>query len=73
MSEPNATPLPEPEKPRLLDQVRHRCRLRHLALSTEHAYVGWIRRYILFHHKRHPLEMGAKEVSAFLTHLSFGP
>jgi len=57
-------------KPKLLDQVRNRCRLRHLALSTEHAYVGWIRRYILFHRKRHPLEMGAPEVSAFLTHLA---
>ena len=63
-------PVPEPRKPKLLDQVRHRCRLRHLALSTEHAYVGWIRRFILFHHKRHPLEMGANEVSAFLTHLA---
>ena len=50
--------------------MRHRCRLRHLALCTEHAYVGWIRRFILFHHKRHPLEMGANEVSAFLTHLA---
>ena len=54
-------------KPRLLDQVRHRCRLRHLARSTEDAYTGWIRRYILFHDKRHPLEMGASEVTAFLT------
>jgi hypothetical protein len=62
--------VPEPGKPKLLDQVRHRCRLRHLALSTEQAYVGWIRRFILFHHKRHPLEMGANEVSGFLTHLA---
>jgi integrase len=50
--------------------VRERCRVRHLARSTEEAYVGWIRRYILFHHKRHPLEMGAAEVTAFLTHLA---
>jgi integron integrase len=57
-------------KPKLLDQVRHRCRLRHLARSTENACVGWILRYILFHQKRHPLEMGAPEVTAFLTHLA---
>ena len=70
MNQPIPTPFPGAAKPKLLDQVRHRCRLRHLALSTEQTYVGWIRRFILFHHKRHPLEMGAKEVSAFLTHLS---
>ncbi len=61
---------PSGQKPKLLDQVRHRCRFRHLAWSTEQAYVGWIRRYILFHHKRHPLEMGKEEVTAFLTHLA---
>jgi len=66
----NATVPPVPRKPKLLDQVRHRCRLRHLARSTEKAYVAWIRRFILFHHKRHPLGMGAKEVGAFLTHLA---
>ena len=38
--------------------------------STEHAYVHWIRRFILFHGKRHPAEMGALEVEAFLTHLA---
>ena len=58
------------EKPKLLDQVRNRCRLKHMALSTEKQYVNWIRRYILFHHKRHPLEMGKEEVGAFLTHLA---
>jgi integron integrase len=57
-------------KPKLLDQVRQRCRVRHLAYKTEQAYVGWIRRYILFHHKQHPLEMGGPQVSAFLTHLA---
>ena len=60
----------EPKKPRLLEQVRRRCRLRHLALSTENTYGAWVRRYILFHNKRHPLEMGASEVTAFLTHLA---
>ena len=57
-------------KPKLLDRVRHRCRARHLSLSTEKSYVSWIRRFILFHNKRHPLEMGAREVEAFLSHLA---
>ena len=57
-------------KPKLLEQVRHALRVRHLALSTEKTYVDWIRRFILFHNKRHPLEMGKEEVGAFLTHLA---
>ena len=57
-------------KPKLLDQVRQAARVRHMALSTEHSYVGWIRRFILYHNKRHPLEMGPLEVSDFLTHLA---
>lgn len=64
------TPVWQPGQPKLLDRVRARCRVRHLSLSTEHAYVGWIRRFILFHNKCHPLQMGAPEVSAFLTHLA---
>ena len=44
--------------PKLLDQVREAARLRHLSLRTEQAYVGWIRRFVLFHGKRHPREMG---------------
>jgi site-specific recombinase XerD len=63
-------PLPEPSKPKLLDRVRQRCRVRHLAPKTEQAYVGWIRRFILFHHKRHPLEMGGPQVAEFLTQLA---
>jgi hypothetical protein len=51
---------------RLLHQVRATLRLRHYSRRTERAYVGWIRRYILFHDKRHPHEMGATEVTAFL-------
>lgn len=70
MTTVNANSAAPAGKPRLLDQVRQRCRLRHLALSTERTYVGWIVRYIMFHHKRHPLEMGAPEVTAFLTHLA---
>ncbi len=50
--------------------MRHAARLRHLSLRTETAYVGWIRRFILFHDKRHPQDMGAPEVVAFLTHLA---
>jgi hypothetical protein len=57
-------------KPRLLDQVRDCLRRRHYSLRTEKAYLGWIRRFILFHNKRHPVEMGAQEVNAFLSHLA---
>ena len=57
-------------KTKLLDQVRDAIRLRHLSLRTEEAYLGWIRRFILFHHKRHPKDMGAEEVQAFLCHLA---
>ena len=46
-------------KPKLLDQVRLAIRTRHYSIRTEEAYVQWIRRFILFHHKRHPKEMGA--------------
>lgn len=62
----NAAPAP----PRLLDQVRESLRVRHYSLRTEQAYVDWIRRFILFNNKRHPRELGADEVAAFLTHLA---
>jgi integron integrase len=69
--DPPAPPAPAPpQPPRLLDRLRAACRLRHYSLRTEEAYAGWARRYILFHGKRHPLEMGAAEVNAFLTHLA---
>ena len=55
---------------RLLDQLRHQIRLRHYSLRTEQAYVGWVRRFIIFHGKRHPSLMGAAEVEAFLSHLA---
>lgn len=58
------------EKPRLLDQVRSLMRLKHLSLRTEEAYINWIKRFIFFHHKRHPCEMGAAEITAFLSHLA---
>ena len=55
---------------KLLDAVRNRCRLKHYSIRTERAYSGWIRRFILFHGKVHPREMGAAEVEKFLTHLA---
>jgi integron integrase len=62
---------PDPTKPkRLLDQVRDTLRLKHYAYSTEESYVQWIRRFILFHNKCHPKDMGEAEVEAFLTHLA---
>jgi integron integrase len=57
-------------KPRLLDQVRELIRIRHYSGRTEAAYVQWIRRFILFHGKRHPSEMGAPELTAFLSDLA---
>jgi integron integrase len=59
-----------PRPPKLLDRVREANRLRHGSRSTEKSYVGWIRRYILFHGKRHPTEMGAPEVTRFLSSLA---
>src|SRR5436189_4212918 len=60
----------ESPKPKLLDRVRHAVRARHYRRRTEKAYVHWIKRYIFFHGKRHPAEMGAAEVTAFLTALA---
>lgn len=57
-------------QPRLLDRVRAAIRVRHYSLRTEDAYIQWIKRYIFFHNKRHPDEMGEKEITAFLTHLA---
>lgn len=57
-------------EPKLLDQLRERVRVKHYSIRTESAYVDWARRFILFHGKRHPREMGAAEVAAFLTHLA---
>jgi len=57
-------------KPRLLDRVRDAIRARHFSRRTEEAYVAWIKRYIFFHDKRHPAEMGAPEVTRFLTSLA---
>ena len=56
--------------PKLLDQVRDRLRLKHYSLRTEQAHIGWIKRYIIFHDKRHPAEMGKLELESFLTSLA---
>ncbi len=63
-------PPPEPDRPRLLDRVRHAIRARHFSRRTEAAYVAWVRRYILFHGKRHPATMGEPEVRRFLSSLA---
>jgi integron integrase len=60
----------EPRPRKLLDQVRDAIRVKHYSYSTEKTYVYWIRRFILFHNKRHPGEMGTQEVTQFLTHLA---
>jgi Phage integrase, N-terminal SAM-like domain len=54
---------------KLLDQVRDLLRIKHYSYRTEQSYVAWIRRYILFHNKRHPKEMGIPEIEAFLSYL----
>jgi integron integrase len=61
---------PAPGQPRLLDRVRHAIRARHYSLRTEEAYVAWIKRFIFFHKKRHPIEMGVVEVNEFVTRLA---
>ncbi|MCZ6449803.1 MAG: integron integrase [Deltaproteobacteria bacterium] len=57
-------------KPRLLDQVRQAIRTRHYSYMTEKAYVGWIKRFIFYHSKRHPAEMGEPEIARFLSSLA---
>lgn len=60
----------QPPRKKLLDQVQDRLRTRHYSYRTEKSYMQWIRRYILFHNKRHPKEMGLPEIEKFLTHLA---
>jgi integron integrase len=62
--------MEQPAPPKLLDRVRQAIRLKHYSYRTEQTYVNWIRRYILFHNKQHPQDMGLKEVEAFLSHLA---
>ncbi len=68
---PQAQPQPPPQSPpRLLERVRLAIRGRHYSPRTEKAYLGWIRRFILFHGRRHPDVLGVPEVTAYLAHLA---
>ncbi len=60
----------QPQKPKLLDQVRQVIRRKGYSYKTEKSYVGWIKRFILYHGKRHPRDMGPTEIEQFLTHLA---
>ena len=64
------SPHSGPPKPRLLDRVRQAIRTRHYSHRTEKAYVHWIKRFIFFHNKRHPVEMGEAEIARFLSSLA---
>lgn len=67
--EPETTPS-TPAAPKLLDQLREKLRVKHYSIRTETQYLQWVKRFILYHGKRHPKDMGEKEVEAFLTHLA---
>ena len=69
-SEGISAAAPAAPAPRLMNEVRRHLRLKHHSLQTEKAYVAWIRRFILFHGKRHPRSMGAAEVERFLSELA---
>jgi len=60
----------ETRKPKLLDEVKALLRIKHYSKRTEEAYIEWIRRYIIFHNKKHPAEMGEKEITQYLNHLA---
>ena len=62
------TPVTQP--PKSLDQVRNKLRVKHYAIRTEEQYLHWIKRYILFQGKRHPKDMGAAQIEAFLSNLA---
>jgi site-specific recombinase XerD len=67
---PAGPDVPYSDSPRLLDRVRMALRTRHYSHKTVKAYVGWIRRFILFHGKRHPREMGGVEVTRYISSLA---
>ncbi len=62
--------FPATQKPKLLEQVRHAIRIRHLSPQTEQAYISWIKQFIFFHNKRHPVEMSEAEIGQFLSSLA---
>lgn len=59
-----------PQAPKLLDQVLNTIRRKHYSIRTEETYINWIKKYIFFHQKRHPAEMGAREMEQFLNYLA---
>src|SRR4051812_47686243 len=64
-------PAPQPlPPPKFMDRVRWHLRVKRYSIRTEQAYIDWIRRFILFHGKRHPEDMGEPEIAAFLSHLA---
>src|SRR5215831_19149430 len=68
---PISESVPQPPgQPKLLDRLRIAIRTRHYSIRTEEAYVGWVRRFIFFHDKRHPAEMSEPEINGFLSHLA---
>jgi len=67
---PAAAPSPAAPPPKLLEQLREALRSRHYSPRTEQTYRHWVKRFIFFHHVRHPAEMAEQEVNAFLTHLA---
>ena len=64
------TQEPEPGRARLLEEVERACRVRQFSDRTAEAYAGWIRRYVVFHGKRHPRDLDGEAISAFLSHLA---
>jgi integron integrase len=67
---PPAPSAPSTRPPKLLDRVRWHLRVKRYSIRTEQAYLDWIRRFIVFHQKRHPAEMGEEEIATFLSHLA---
>ena len=59
-------PAPNSNKPKLLDQVREKLRVKHTSYLTEKAYVTWIKRFIIFHGKKHPLELNDQAINKYL-------
>lgn len=58
------------QKKKLIDLVREQIRVKHYSMKTEKTYIGWIKRYIFYHQKKHPVDMGKTEIEVFLTHLA---
>ena len=58
------------KKKKLLEIVRDKIRVKHYSIKTEQSYLSWIKRYILYHNKKHPLEMGKAQIEDFLTYLA---